>query len=108
MTSTNFGFYYPSQLKKIDPEILNQDIYMFFEFELGTTLIEENFMRINFLELLGGLGSILYTLRSISNGLVNKFSDFTVDLSMIKKLYTVDKTEEEKVVTRRLYGITND
>jgi hypothetical protein len=80
---------------------------MFFEFELGCTLIEETYIRLNFFELLFGLGSILYTLRSISNGLVNKFSDFTVDHSMIKKLYTVDKTAEEKSVARKMV-ITND
>lgn len=39
----------------------------------------------------GGIGSILYTLRSISNGIVHKFSDFTVDHSLIKKLYSVDR-----------------
>lgn len=81
---------------------------MYFEFELGTTLFEENYIRLNFLSLIGGLGGLLYTLRSLSNGLVKKFSDFTIDLSMIKKLYTVDKTEEEKGVTRRLTGMTND
>lgn len=81
---------------------------MFFEFELASTLIEENYIRLNFFELLFGLGSILYTLRSISNGLVNKFSDFTVDNSMIKKLYTVDKTEEEKSEARKITGITPD
>ena len=80
---------------------------MFFEFELACTLIEENYIRLNFIELLFGLGSILYTLRTISNGLVNKFSDFTVDNSMIKKLYTVDKTEEEKSEARKITGITH-
>ena len=59
-------------------------------------MIEETYVRLNFFELLFGLGSILYTLRSISNGLVDKFSNFTVDHSMIQKLYTIDKTEEEK------------
>jgi hypothetical protein len=83
ISSFNFAYYYPEQLLQVDPNILSQDIYMFFEFELGSTFIEETYVRLNFFELLFGLGSILYTLRSISNGLVDKFSNFTVDHSMI-------------------------
>lgn len=64
---------------------------MIFEFSSSNTQISQNFDRLNYFELFGGIGSILYTLRSISNGIVHKFSDFTVDHSLIKKLYSVDR-----------------
>jgi len=41
--------------------------------------------------LLANLGSILYTVRSISNGLVSGWSVFDINRSMMRKLYTAEK-----------------
>lgn len=44
---------------------------------------------------MANIGSILYTVRSISNGMVTKFSYFEIDSSLEKKLYTAKKQREE-------------
>lgn len=36
----------------------------------------------------------MYTLRTISNGLVSKLSSFSIDNKMMKVLYNVDKLDE--------------
>jgi len=40
---------------------------------------------------MANLGSILYTLRSISNGLVTGWQHFDINRSMMRKLYTAEK-----------------
>jgi len=55
------------------------------------TYYETTYTRIAFFALLGELGGLLYTLRNVSNGVVKKASDFNLDNSMIRKLYSVNK-----------------
>ncbi len=40
------------------------------------------------------IGSLLYTLRTISNGLVLNLSNFSIDNKMMKILYSVDKLDQ--------------
>lgn len=50
--------------------------------------------------LLTNLGGLLYTLRTICNGMVNWLSDFGVDNSLMRKLYSTEKerSEEESLI----------
>ena len=48
------------------------------------------------------IGSILYTVRSISNGMVSGWSYFEINSSMMKKLYTAKKHREENQVSSSL------
>jgi hypothetical protein len=52
------------------------------------------YTRTNFLALIVNIGSLLYTLRTISNGLVLNLSNFSIDNKMMKVLYSVDKLDE--------------
>jgi len=45
--------------------------------------------------LIVNIGSLLYTLRTISNGLVLNLSHFSIDNKMMKTLYSVDKLDED-------------
>jgi len=45
--------------------------------------------------LIVNIGSLLYTLRTISNGLVLNLSNFSIDNKMMKTLYSVDKLDED-------------
>jgi len=47
------------------------------------------YTRVNFLSLMATLGGLLYTLRNISNGMVNALSSFSIDNKMMKLLYNV-------------------
>ena len=52
------------------------------------------YTRTNFLALIVNIGSLLYTLRTISNGLVLNLSNFSIDNKMMKILYSVDKLDQ--------------
>lgn len=54
-----------------------------------------SYTRTNFLALIVNIGSLLYTLRTISNGLVLSLSNFSIDNKMMKVLYSVDKMDED-------------
>ncbi len=54
-----------------------------------------NYTRTNFLALIVNIGSLLYTLRTISNGLVLNLSNFSIDNKMMKILYSVDKLDQD-------------
>jgi len=53
------------------------------------------YTRTNFMALIVNIGSLLYTLRTISNGLVLNLSHFSIDNKMMKTLYSVDKLDED-------------
>jgi hypothetical protein len=53
------------------------------------------YTRTNFLALIVNIGSLLYTLRTISNGLVLNLSNFSIDNKMMKILYSVDKLDQD-------------
>jgi len=54
-----------------------------------------DYTRTNFIALIVNIGSLLYTLRTISNGLVLNLSHFSIDNEMMKTLYSVDKLDED-------------
>lgn len=54
-----------------------------------------HYTRTNFLALIVNIGSLLYTLRTISNGLVLNLSNFSIDNKMMKVLYSVDRMDSE-------------
>jgi len=54
-----------------------------------------DYSRTNFMALIVNIGSLLYTLRTISNGLVLNLSNFSIDNKMMKTLYSVDKLDED-------------
>ena len=54
-----------------------------------------NYTRTNFLALIVNIGSLLYTLRTFSNGLVLNLSSFSIDNKMMKILYSVDKLDQD-------------
>jgi len=57
--------------------------------------MEFDYTRTNFMALIVNIGSLLYTLRTISNGLVLNLSNFSIDNKMMKTLYSVDKLDED-------------
>ena len=54
-----------------------------------------SYVRVNFITLLGALGGLMYTLRTISNNWVNKLSDYSIDEDLMKMLYATHRTENQ-------------
>lgn len=80
-------------------------MYLAIDFSPSNTNYQQKYIRINYLELLFGLGSILYMLRSISNGLVSSLSRFSIDNSMIRKLYSKSKLPEDDMKAHHYYNV---
>lgn len=74
----------------------NQDYLLSFVFQQAPLRYESTYIRTSFAILLANLGSILYTVRSISNGLVAGFSIFDINRSMMRKLYTTAKEGKDR------------
>lgn len=66
-----------------------------YEFAPANTIKVYDYVRVNIVALLTNLGGLLYTLRTICNGMVNWLSDFGVDNSLMKKLYSTEKVRDE-------------
>lgn len=77
---------------------------MVFQVSPAKTKIEYHYNRLNFLELLFGIGTILYTLRSISSGLVLRFQDFSIDHSMLRKLYSKEMSNQNEEFASKVSG----
>jgi len=60
-------------------------------FYQANTARQLNYVRLNFLALVATIGGLLYSLRSISNGMVKNLSNFGLDNSIMKFLYSSDK-----------------
>ncbi len=80
-------------------------MYLAIDFSPSNTNYQQSYLRVNYLELLFGLGSILYMLRSISNGLVSNLSHFSIDNSMIRKLYSKSKRPEDDMKAHHDYNV---
>jgi hypothetical protein len=70
---------------------IGQDYLLTYIFTQSPTRYENTYSRTSFVILLANLGSILYTVRSISNGMVTGWSVFDISSSMMRKLYTSKK-----------------
>lgn len=46
------------------------------------------------------IGGLLYSLRTISNAMVNTFENFSIDNKMMKVLYNVDKYDDNDELIR--------
>ena len=55
------------------------------------TEIDSTYDRVNVATLFAAFGGLTYTLRSIFNGINYVLSDFSVDKSMMRRLYAADK-----------------
>ena len=55
------------------------------------TQILYDYLRVDFLMSISTIGSILYTLKTVSGKVVAAVTDYSLDKSMMLKLYTVDK-----------------
>jgi len=64
---------------------------MGFVFYPASTARHFSYVRLNFLALVATIGGLLYSLRSISNGMVKGLSNFGLDNSIMKFLYSSDK-----------------
>ena len=71
-----------------------QPAYLF-SLGMSSTGIRTVYTRDSLLTFLATLGGLMYTLRNVSNGLNKKFSDFTIDNTMMRKLYSVRKQDDE-------------
>lgn len=76
-------------------QIKLDEVFLAIEFTPSNTNFKQTYRRVNYLELLFGLGSVLFMLRSMSNGLVSNLSRFSIDNSMIRKLFSKSKHPED-------------
>lgn len=53
-------------------------------------MIKTVYVRTSFIACLTNIGSLLYMLRTISNGMVNWLANFGLDNTMIRRLYSID------------------
>jgi hypothetical protein len=58
--------------------------------------MDYTYVRTNFVKLIAEIGGILYMIRTISNGMINWLSAFSIDNSMMRRLYSTDKEHETK------------
>jgi len=85
---------------------LNQ-VYVAINLAPSDTFFQQQYVRTNYLTLLFNLGSILYMLRSISNGLIFNLSRFSIDYSMIRKLYSKNKFPDDDNSPQPDYKLLN-
>ena len=62
-----------------------------YSFVQMNTQIIYSYLRFDFLIVLSTIGSILYTLKTLSGKVVSAVTDYSLDKSMMLKLYTIDK-----------------
>ena len=65
-----------------------------FQLSQSSTVIVTTYTRQSLLTFLATLGGLMYTLRNVSNGINKKFSDFTIDNTMMRKLYSVRTADD--------------
>ena len=85
--------YYSNKVTEPLP-ITGLNTLMYYEFENANTQFSYHYTRVNFFALIVQIGSLLYTLRTISNGMVLNLSNFSIDNKMIKILYNIDKLDQ--------------
>ena len=85
---------FPRAPKGSDSFFANFIVMQSYELIPTTTYIDYTYTRINFVKLIAEIGGILYMVRTICNGMVNWLSAFSIDNSMMRRLYSTDKPKE--------------
>jgi hypothetical protein len=73
----------------------NLNVLQSFIFAPENTFYEFTYTRTNFISLVAAIGGLLYSLRSVSNGMVVKWTNYSIDNDMMRKLYSVNKDTDE-------------
>lgn len=70
------------------------DALLYYQLSSATTYEKLTYTRFNILSIISALGGLMYTVKNIGNAINRKTADFSVDSTLLRKLYTVNKIED--------------
>jgi len=74
-------------------DLLNVDANIVYELSSENTLEQIEFFRLNLFYICAVLGGLTYNMRSCGN-FMNRASNFAVDLTLIRKMFTVNRIDD--------------